>query len=337
MNYQEDVELTPKPTIGETLEAIRAAQAEQKLDKTIFYGLSDLTKSEIDLLKPVWDALVPAYRQKIIKQMIEISEVNIDLNYQTIGEFTLNDADSLTRQSAIELLWEDESLAFMNKLIDMAQWDESTPVRAAAISALGRFILLGEHGEISENAFVLAQDTAINLWTNDNEEIEVRRRALEAIANSSNPIVVEAIREAYNSHDSLLQTSAVFAMGRSCDKRWEKEVLREMDSTTEEMRFEAARAAGELELAAAVPRLTRMAQEEDADIRDIAIWSLGEIGGREALRALEQLAEHAYAADDDSLTETIEDAIAMASLVGGDLPVLFDVDDATEFSEDDYD
>jgi HEAT repeat protein len=82
------------------------------------------------------------------------------------------------------------------------------------------------------------------------------------------------------------------------------------------MRYEAARAAGELELISAVPLLVRLAAREDPEIQDVAIWSLGEIGSREALRVLERLAERAYESGNALLIEAIDDAIANASLTG---------------------
>jgi HEAT repeat protein len=91
-------------------------------------------------------------------------------------------------------------------------------------------------------------------------------------------------------------------------------VIEELESEDRELRFEAARAAGELSLEEAVPLLTEIAYEDDVEIRDAAIWSLGEIGGREAMRVLNVLAEEAQESDDDDLLGAVEDALAAASL-----------------------
>ena len=223
------------------------------------------------------------------------------------------------REAAVELLWEDESLALMNRLIDMALDDEATAVRAAAASALGRFILLGELGDLPEAETVKAQDAAVSILNNLDEDVDVRRRALEAIANCGHEIVDEAIREAYDSADHRMQISAVFAMGRTYDQQWNEFVLQQLDSDDPEMRYEAARAAGELEIEEAVPALTRLALDNDREIKEVAIWSLGEIGSREATRILERLATEAKRKSDDELLEAIEDAIGTASLGGGSL------------------
>ena len=147
-----------------------------------------------------------------------------------------------------------------------------------------------------------------------NEDVDVRRRALEAVANCSHEIVDEAIREAYDSEEHRMQISAVFAMGRTYDAQWNEFVLQQLDADDPEMRYEAARAAGELEIEEAVPALTRLALDDDREIKEVAIWSLGEIGSRESARILERLATEAKRLGDDELLEAIEDAIGTASL-----------------------
>jgi HEAT repeat protein len=117
-----------------------------------------------------------------------------------------------------------------------------------------------------------------------------------------------------------MQVSALFAMGRSCDdERWSSIILREIESADAEKRYEAARAAGELEIAQAVPLLARLTESNDREIKEIAIWSLGEIGGKKALKVLNRLADEADEAEDDNLLQAVEDAIGNASLVDGEM------------------
>jgi HEAT repeat protein len=304
-----------KPQLEETLSALQLIENEV-IPAKVYYGLSGLTSAEIEQLKVVWDKLPASLRRKLLLELAETNELNFDLDYRELGLFGLQDADSSVRTAAIELLWLDESLEFMSKLIDLSQWDDNFEVRAAAVSDLGRFILLGEYEEIPEREAIRAQDVAIQLLTNDQEDLEVRRRALEAISNCSHDIVAEAIQEAYDSSERLMRVSSIFAMGRSCDRRWWTTVLKEMNSEDEELRYEAARAAGELQLEEAVMPLGAMAARDDREIKEAAIWSLGEIGGREAVRILSALAQDAEEMDDDDLLEAVEDAISNASLVG---------------------
>jgi len=324
MNYSfqdeetQDSRNLEKPDLDRTLEILKTS-GDNIVSPTLYYGLSGLTPMEIQRLGEVWESIDPQKRYTVLTELAEASELNFEYDYRELGLFALNDADANVREAAIELLWEDESLELMSRLIDIAQWDEATQVRATAASALGRFILLGEYAEIPEAETTRVQDVVIGILTNTDEETDVRRRALEAIANCGHEIVNEAIQEAYTSPEQKMRVSAVFAMGRSYDPMWREAVLREISSSDPEIRYEAARSAGELELKEAVPYLGRMAVDDEREIQEVAVWSLGEIGGREALRILSALAEDAEETEDNSLLEAVEDAIGGATLVGNDL------------------
>lgn len=292
----------------------------------VFYGLSGLTHKDILQLAPVWLSLTPAYRRKIMRAMIEISETDFEMDYRSIGLFALTDPDPVVREAAIEVLWEDESLELLSRLVTMATHDEIREVRAGAASALGRFVLLGELGDLPQDETHKVQEAVINLLNNQDEAIAVRRRALEAIANSSHEIVPESIRKAYYGDDPQMRISSLFAMGRACDNQWADIILEELESDDPEMRYEAARASGELELQDAVPVLARLTLEDEREIQEVSVWALGEIGGREAMRVLNYLAEIAEDAGDEDLLDAIHEAIGNASLVMGDIDLSFDDD-----------
>lgn len=321
-NKQRKINRKPE-NFSETLQALKESEG-TTINAKVFYGVSELSEAEIAQLKPTWAGLDTEYRQKVVQRIADISETNFDLDYRAFGLFALEDEDAEVRKSAIAILSVDESLVVMRRLIEVAQWDESSIVRAAAISDLGRFVLLGEYDELPEREIAPVQDLLITFWSDEGEDLEVRRRALEAISNSSHEIVEEAIEEAYNSDERLLRVSSLFAMGRSCDEQWEEVVLKELGSPDPEIRYEAARAAGELTLTNATSQLSRLAQGNDREIKEVAIWSLGEIGGREAMRVLSALVGEAQDADDAELIDLIDEAIGNAALIGGDLPLSFD-------------
>jgi HEAT repeat protein len=323
-----------KPTVEATVEALRTDEPDL-YNATLYYGLSELQPDEVEQVKATWNSLSAENRRKLLEEMTEASEANFEVNYQPVALMALDDSDGSVRAAAIDALWEDESPDLMKRLIDSIQWDESQAVRAASATALGRFILLGEYGELTEQQYNQAQDAVISVLTDEDEDIAVRRRALEAIANSSHEIVPQAIEEAYYGTDREMRVSSIFAMGRSCDANWQDIVMRELSSEDAEMRYEAARAAGELSLLEAVPALGRAAVGDEREIREVAIWSLGEIGGNEALRILSALAEDAKEAEDDDLLEIVEEAIGNASLVGGDME--FDFYDFNDFDTDEDD
>jgi HEAT repeat protein len=207
----------------------------------------------------------------------------------------------------------------LRRLLVLASSDISQGVRAAAVSALGQFILQGELGKFDPALARQAENVAIKLYENRSESVDVRRRALEAIANCGRSGIEEMIEQAYRDDNAQMRASAIFAMGRSCDVKWAPVVLRELASDSPEMRYEAARTAGELEIRDAVPRLADLLEDEDREVMEMAVWALGEIGGDDARRLLEDLIEHADSVGDDVLADAIEEALESASLAGADL------------------
>lgn len=294
--------------------------------EALLHGLSDLTESDVEKLEPVFKTLDVTTRRILLQMMVDENDNNPRLMYDEFGLMALNDSDGEVRRVAIEMLDESESGYVMNRLIRLAQQDKSLDVRAEATRVLGNFVLLGELGDISQDKFTRVQECVINILNNEREDLDVRRRALEAIANSSHEIVIPAIQSAYESDDARLRMSAVVAMGRSADERWEATVMQELINTkSDDMRYEAARAAGELQIQEAVPHLSRLLADEDREGQEIAINALGEIGNREAVRMLNMAMERAEAAEDDEMIELIEAAQGNASLLSGKM-MLFDND-----------
>jgi HEAT repeat protein len=73
------------------------------------------------------------------------------------------------------------------------------------------------------------------------------------------------------------------------------------------VRFEAARAAGALGSADALPLLVEAGQDDDPEVRHAAYAAIGRVGGRGAQRALERLSEGAGEADLELIESTLED------------------------------
>lgn len=311
-----DMSARERPDFQSTLDALRSQKV---LNSTILYGLSELGDEEITQIEAEWHLLPAAYRRAVMRQLVETSETNFELDYSTIGRLGLRDKDPGVRGAAIDVLWTDESIDLMALLIQLALSDPSMDVRAAATSALGRFILAGALGDLPEEHTRDAETAVLQLLTNSHDNVAVRRRALEAIANGSHPNVEQLIRDAYNGNDEQMRISALFAMGRTADQQWASIVLEELKSEENELLYEAVRTAGELELARAVPTLGKLVLSEDREIQEMAIWSLGEIGGSEAMRILNALAEVAEENEDAELQEAIDEALANANLASFEL------------------
>ena len=298
---------------------VNLQDTDQPLAADTIYGLSDLNADDLKRLSAVWGGISLERRRSLIHRLIETAETNFDMDFGAVTRLALTDLDDEIRATAVEATWTDESPDMLRRLIALASGDIAETVRAAAVSALGQFILLGELGKFDTMLTRQAENVALKLYHDETESIDVRRRALEAIANCSREGVSEMIDESYEADDVRMRASALFAMGRSCDPKWAQVVLRELDSDDPEMRYEAARAAGELELHEAIPQLARLLDGDDREVMEMAVWSLGEIGGNQAQRLLDNLIEQAEEEGDDALVEAIQEAMEAASLAGEDL------------------
>jgi len=267
--------------------------------------LSDLPRDLAEHFRGAWPGFSPERRLELVSSFVEQAEANIHLNFHAILRDCLADTDAQVRRLAVEGLWEDERPSLVKPLAMLLAEDPAVEVRAAAASLLGRFVLLGVLGEIAEVHAVHAEQALRTAWFRPREVTEVRRRALEGLAYTSDPDISDLIDVAYFDEDPLMRQSAVFAMGRSADWRWEKFVLDELNSRETAMRFEAAFAAGELTLKAAVYQLIRLLDDADSDVREAAALALGKIGGQDAKRALQAVLTDG----DERLADAAEDAL----------------------------
>jgi HEAT repeat protein len=326
-DYQDD-ELDSKPSFEEALEELKSDN-DSLPSPALVLGLSGLNDEQMAELRPVWKSLAANYRRILMQMLVDSSEASFELDFQPIGWDNLNAEQPEVRQSAIEVLWEDDSPRLMRELLRIAQQDMSNKVRAEAVKGLGRFVLLGEMESIPEKDAKSLQDFLLALSRDSREDLDLRRFAVESLGHCTSKATMEAIKTAYSSEEPLFRQSAIVAMGRSYDERWEENILKELKSDDDDMRREAVRAAGELQIAEAVPAIIRFINEVE-DEREVAIWSLGEIGGKEAMRVLENLLEAAEEEDDEDLIELIDEAMSNASLADGNFMML-------DISEDDFD
>jgi HEAT repeat protein len=312
-----DVVTSMKAPIEMVLESLH--QNGEEPDQTLLCYLSSLSAEEAEHVGQVWLDLPAGLRLDLVSRLVGMAEADFTLSFGAIFRIAMEDDSADVRRLAIEGLWEDEDVRLIPLLTQRLGEDESASVRASAAQALGRFILLGELEKIRPKARTMAYTALLQALQAGDEHTEVRRRALESLAYVGNETVVASIREAYGSSGEKLRISAVFAMGRSADTRWGQEVQRELFSTNPEMRYEAARACGELQLSGAVGMLDELTEDADAEVQQAAIWALGQIGGDRAREIL----EHYCNAGDEALRSAAEAAIEEFEFLHGDLVDLF--------------
>ncbi len=305
------------PGFSHTLSVLSQFIAGRRVPDLIIRGLSKVLPSQMADVITVWAALATDDRREIMTALVEAAASDFELDFTAFGIFALTDPDAEVRQTAIDLLSEQINLVHMARLLDMAQHDGVDDVRASAIQALGPIILDAELGKLPEDQVAPVVDYLLALLADRRTDVLVRARALEAVAHSSHETISAQIKRAYEGEEPRMKTAALVAMGASSDEIWGEVIVDELASRQPANRYEAARAAGELNLIEAVPKLSRLALEDEGQVRNIAIWALGEIGGKEALRVLEAMMEQADEDDDEALTDLLEEALDAASVSEG--------------------
>ncbi len=298
----------------------------------LLYALSSPSSAEVRLFRQHWPTLSLERRRKIVALLVASAEANFELDFNALFRVTIEDEDDQVRTSSIEGLWEDEGATLVAPLAGMLRRDTAMSVRAAAATALGPFMLLAELEELDERYGQLIRGALMEAIDNPDEDVEVRRRAVESIAYLGEDCVRDIIAAAYEEPDRTMHISAVFSMGRSADPFWSEIVQRELSNSDPAMRYEAARACGELEVKEAVPVLIQLISDPDREIQVAAIAALGQIGGKVARQALERCCR----SGDEVMQLAAEDALAELEL--GEQPLnLLDYDLDVEAREEESD
>ncbi len=269
--------------------------------------LSSASPQDIADFRSEWSRIALERQRAIVNAMSEASELSVHSEFSDLFIVLLDDDDEFVRASAVDGLWENELPKVARRELQMLLEDRSPLVRASAAEGLGHFLMRAEAGRLTNPSAHTLTDALLTRFNDAQEDLDVRRHALESVSIASDERVSDVIAEAYDDDEQAMRASAVFAMGRSNDLAWSDIVLRELNSGDVAMRYEAAYAAGELMLVDALPRLFEMVSEDsDTDVRQSAIWALGQIGGNEARRVLEAVLD----SDEESLHEVAEDALA---------------------------
>lgn len=272
-------------------------------------ALTDLDRTALATFRREWPALPDATREEIVRQLEVISEQRVEVDFGRVLRVALEDPSAAVRQLAISALWEDEDSDLRETLIDLAADDPSEDVRAEAFGALARFSVIHAVDEQRDRLLPLLVG-AIDL----DQPYTIRRRALEALGPFADDDQVRlAILDAFDDGDDGMRASALNAMALSGMAEWLPYAMDDLASPEPLLRFEAARAIGNVGGEAQVGDLYEaMEGEEDVEVRHAIIGAIGSIGGRAGLQALRRLHQMAEEAD----VEAIDDAIAEALMIG---------------------
>jgi HEAT repeat protein len=284
------------------------ADSEKRLTSQQLISFADLSLEEREQFQDAWVEVEPSRRLRVLSDLTDLAEDNVELNFDEVFKLGLNDDESEVRAAALQGLYEYERSDLIPKLAIILREDPDPEVRREAAVSLGRYALAAEFDRLDSGDAAAVKDVLTESVEDIEEDEVVRARAIEALGAMSGEDTRNLIESIYEEGDNIwLRIGAVDAMGRSCDESWLPIVMREMESSAPQMRHAAAFAAGSIgEEEAVEPLMEMAANDPDQDVQKAAIAALGDIGGQRAKVALRNLL---YTGDDD-LREDIQEALA---------------------------
>jgi hypothetical protein len=245
---------------------------------------SDINTRDLSTFKKTWGSVSTIRKVNLLQDLEDLSDSETLVCFDDVAKIGLTDPDADVRALAARLLWESEDVTLIPVFQKMMEKDPEPIARAAGAAALGRFVLIGEIDEIPSEIHQQVEDSLLLVCTGKD------------------------VPKVIDSNENTWLASALFAISRSLDDRWEKQILTLMKHPDDEVRFEAIRAAGELEIESARQPLIDILEsgEEEGDNHLAVIWSLSQIGGDDAKEALNGSLEKC---EDDEEAEYIEDAL----------------------------
>ena len=310
---------------------------QKEFPKRYLREFSDIGTLELKTLLDVWERVDRSRKFTLLDELRTLADSDTLVSFDDFACALLTDPDPQVRIRAIGLLHEYEDPKIVPSYLDMLKNDADIDVRAAVANALGLFVDLGELEEISDNIYHQVEDALLIAITGE-DNVRVRRTALEALGYSSRPEVATLIESSFRREDPSWQVSALTAMGHSADDRWDEDVTRSLVSENDDIRKAAVEAAGELSLKPTRPLLLKMlGEEEDATVLNAIIWSLSQIGGEDVRTYLENLLDQLEEDDEQVafLEEALDNLAFTEDLDRFDLLAIDPEDELVELEEED--
>lgn len=285
--------------------------AKKEFPKRYLQQFSDIAPLELQTLLDIWPRLSLNRKLVLLDGFLTLMDSDTLVSFEDIGRalVQLNDPEAEVRARAIRLLAEANDPKLVKPFIQILKNDPDLAPRMEAATLLGEFVLLGELEELPENLHRDAENALMAIVSSDEENISLRKLALEAVGYSARAEVETLIQSAFNRSDPTWVASSLVAMGRSSDEQWAEQVLSMLPNADPRIRLAAMQAAGELSINAARPVILSMlleGEEDEDDVIAAGIWSLSKIGGEDVRAFLVNMMDQT---EDEDLTAYLEEAL----------------------------
>jgi HEAT repeat protein len=269
---------------------------------------SDLDPKSLRLFMDVWPSVKPERKLLLLDSLLAHLDSDTIVSKEEIGRALLKDADGEVRTRAIGLLAEANDPELADTFVNIFLNDPELAPRMQAAQLLGEFVLLGELEELDADIQREVEDALIKVIRREDTPA-LKRLAIESLGYTAREEAVGIIESAFQRADPSWVASALHAMGRSHDNRWDDDVVSKLLDEDPRIRSAAVQAAGELSIEAAGPILLQMLEnleEEEDEVITATIWALSQIGGEDARIYLLNLIEQT---EDEEMTAFLEDAL----------------------------
>lgn len=294
-------------------EALRALDRDGAAAATV-QPLSDLSRADARALRQAWSRLARETRYRCVSLMASLSSEELRYNFERALVVALSDEDPDIRTLAADALWESESSTLLDELLRLLAREDTQQARVAVINALGRYARLASEDQLSSAQRESLERALLDVADND-PRVDVRSSAMAAVAYLRPASLGPAVERAFDEGDDAERLAAVQAMGRYGGREWASRIIDALRGGDSELRIEAARAAPYVEDTRVVAFLFDAAEDEDdPELQVAAISALGEVGGEQVRRFLEEMRDTTTG----EIAQAAEEALAHARLLDGD-------------------
>ncbi|MBI4306546.1 MAG: HEAT repeat domain-containing protein [Chloroflexi bacterium] len=281
--------------------------------------LSAVSDDDARRLSEIWAAWDSSYLRQIFKRLASLAEDNALYEFDSVFQAGLKNKDAGVRAISVTGLSESSDRRLPQRLAQMLVEDPSEEVRVAAAMGLARFALAACEGKLIRRDYDRIRDALMMALNRKDETRDVRRRAIEAFGVFPLDLTEPFILKAYQSGDRALQQSALYAMGKSGNRRWLPEITTSLASESAAVRYEAVTALGLIGEEGDIELLVGALEDDDLQVRASALIALGRMGGAAARRILTREARNKNPAIAEAAQEGLEE-FDMGDPLFGDQP-----------------